>query len=67
VVPNVVGRLLPKAKTRIKSAHCRLGTVTYVVSSSAKKNRVVSQRPGPGKRLANGSKLKLRVGRGPRH
>jgi beta-lactam-binding protein with PASTA domain len=66
VVPNVVGRLLPKAKTRIRAAHCRVGTVTYKVSSTKKKNRVLSETPAPGRRLKNGAKVNLRVGRGPR-
>jgi beta-lactam-binding protein with PASTA domain len=65
-VPNVVGRLLSNAKTRIRSAHCRVGTVTYVVSTRKKKNRVLAQKPLGGRRLKNGARISLRVGRGPR-
>jgi beta-lactam-binding protein with PASTA domain len=57
--------LLPKAKTRIRNAHCRVGTVTYKVSSRKKKNRVLSETPAPGRRLKNGTRINLRVGRGP--
>jgi beta-lactam-binding protein with PASTA domain len=66
VVPNVVGQLLTRARTRIRSAHCRVGTVTYAVSTRKKKNRVLSQTPAPRKRLKNGARVNVRVGRGPR-
>jgi beta-lactam-binding protein with PASTA domain len=61
----VVGRLLPRAKTRIRGAHCRVGTVTYVVSSRKRKNRVLWEKPAAGRRLKNGARISLRVGRGP--
>jgi beta-lactam-binding protein with PASTA domain len=66
VVPNVIGQLLPKAKTRIRTAHCRVGTVTYALSTRKKKNRVLAQKPVGGRRLRNGARISLRLGRGPR-
>ena len=67
VVPKVIGQLLPRAKTRIRNAHCRVGAITYAVSTARKKNRVLSQTPASGRRLKNGARVSVRVGRGPRH
>jgi Fibronectin type III domain/PASTA domain/RTX calcium-binding nonapeptide repeat (4 copies) len=64
VVPNVVGKPLATAKTKIKKAHCRVGKVTYKLSTKAKMNRVLSETPKAGKRLKNGTKVSLIVGRG---
>ena len=64
VVPNVIGKQLGTAKTKIKKAHCRVGRVTYKLSKKAKMNRVLSETPKPGKRLKNGTKVNLTVGRG---
>jgi beta-lactam-binding protein with PASTA domain len=64
VVPNVVGKPLATAKTKIKKAHWRVGTGTYKLSTKAKRNRVLSETPKPGKRLKNGTKINLTVGRG---
>jgi beta-lactam-binding protein with PASTA domain len=66
VVPNVLGQLLITAKTRIKRAHCRVGTVTYKPSTRRKKNRILSELPRPGRRLKNGAKVNVIVGRGRR-
>jgi beta-lactam-binding protein with PASTA domain len=66
VVPNVIGKQLATAKTKIKKAHCRVGTITYKLSTSAKKNGVLSETPKPGKRLESGAKINLTVGRGGR-
>ena len=66
VVPNVVGKQLGTAKTKIKKAHCRVGKITYRPSTRAKMNRVLSETPRPGKRLKNGTKVNLAVGRGGR-
>jgi hypothetical protein len=66
VVPNVVGKLLPKAKAGIAQAHCRIGTVTKRPSTLKKKGRVLTQKPRVGKKLTNGAKVNLTVGKGPR-
>jgi hypothetical protein len=66
VVPNVVGKRLALAKTKIKAGHCRVGKLTYTTSTKRRKGRVVKERPAAGKRLANGTKVSLWIGRGPR-
>ena len=63
VVPNVLGQRLPKAKARIVKAHCRVGKVTRRASTAARRGRVLAQSPRAGKRLANGARIKLTVGR----
>ena len=64
-VPAVVGRTLVVAKAGIRKAHCRVGSVRYVRSTARQKNRVVSQRPTRGRKLPNGGRVHLVVGRGP--
>jgi hypothetical protein len=64
-VPKVVGLKLAKAKTRIKKAHCRVGKVTKKTSPANKKGKVLKQSPKAGKKLKNGGKVKLTVGKGP--
>ena len=66
VVPRVVGLPLAKAKARLLRAHCRAGKITRKVSSRKKKGRVIAQSPKRGT-LPSGSKVKLTVGKGPRH
>jgi beta-lactam-binding protein with PASTA domain len=66
VVPNVIGKLLPTARTKIRRAHCRVGSIHYVRSSKAKRNRVLGEKPRAGRKLRNGAKLNLTVGRGSR-
>ncbi len=62
----MVGLTLVRAKAKIRTAHCRTGKVTRKVSSRRKKNHVLAQRPRPGRRLANGARVSLTVGKGPR-
>ena len=61
-VPNVVGKTLRSAKAAIAKANCRLGHVRP--RSARAGGRVVSQRPGPGRTLAHGSRIDLVVSRG---
>ncbi len=63
-VPRVVGLRLAKAETKIRRAHCRVGKVTRKPAPPRELNRVLSQRPKAGKRLANGARVKLWVGKG---
>jgi beta-lactam-binding protein with PASTA domain len=65
VVPNVVGRSLRIAKIRIIRAHCKVGTITRKTSSLARKGRVLGEVPRAGRKLKNGAKVNLIVGRGP--
>jgi len=67
VVPNVVGLLLRRAVRRIAHAHCRPGRVKRIRSTRHDKNRVLAQNPRPGRRLRQGAKVNLTVGKGPRH
>jgi len=64
VVPNVVGRTLARAKQSLRSHHCRTGTVTRRASSARLKNHVLRQSPRAGRRLANGARVNLVVGKG---
>jgi uncharacterized delta-60 repeat protein len=64
VVPKVKGKTLKAAKRGIRKAHCSVGKVTKAFSGKVKKGRVISQKPRPGKKLAVGSKVKLKVSKG---
>ncbi len=64
LVPNVVGKKVGAAKTTIKARHCRVGKVRQAASSKKKKGRVLRVSPAPGKKLKNGAKVNLTVGRG---
>jgi beta-lactam-binding protein with PASTA domain len=43
---------------------CRLGKVRRAYSRKVRKGRVISQKPRPGKRLADGAKVSVVVSRG---
>jgi hypothetical protein len=64
VVPKVKGKKLRAAKQAIRRSHCSVGRVTRAFSTKVKKGRVISQKPKPGKKLAAGSKVKLKVSKG---
>jgi hypothetical protein len=66
VVPNVVGLTVGKAKSKIARAHCRVGKVTLSASTRAKKGKVLAQTPVAHRRLRNGAKINLTVGKGPK-
>ena len=66
-VPKVVGLKLAKAKVKIRRAHCSVGKITKKFSSRKKEGVVLSQKPRPRKILPGGSKVKLTVGKGPKH
>jgi beta-lactam-binding protein with PASTA domain len=63
----VIHKTLRKAKTAIRRHHCRVGKVTRKTSSLRLKGKVIKQSPKAGKRLANGHKVNVTVGKGPRH
>jgi len=50
----------------IAHAHCRPGRVIRVVSTKAQKNHVLAENPHPGKKLTQGAKVNLTVGKGPK-
>jgi len=62
-VPRVVGLTLAKARTRIRAHHCRTGKIKRKAASRKKRNHVLAQSPRPGRRLANGARVNLTVGR----
>jgi len=63
----VVGKTLARAKAKIRARHCRVGNITRKTSSARLKNHVLKQSPRAGRRFANGHKVNLTVGKGPRH
>jgi beta-lactam-binding protein with PASTA domain len=62
----VVGNTLARAKSKIRRNHCSVGKITRKPSSRRLKGHVIKQSPRAGRRLANGHKVNLTVGRGPR-
>lgn len=58
-VPKLAGKTLSAAKTKLKNARCRLGTVTRKQSRTVKKDRVISQSPKAGKTKPAGTKVNL--------
>jgi serine/threonine-protein kinase len=62
----VVGNTLARARAKIRQHHCTVGRVTRKFSSRRLKNRVIKQSPRAGRRLANGHKVNLTLGKGPR-
>jgi len=65
VVPNVLGKTVAMAASRLVRAHCTPGRVTRRASSASKKGKVLAERPGAGAVLPNGAKVGLVVGKGP--
>ena len=65
-VPKVIGLKLARAKTKIRAAHCKVGKVSYAKSTRKRKGRVIGQKPRAGSHRANGAKVNLVVGRGPK-
>lgn len=62
IVPKLKHKTLAAAKRAIKKAHCAVGKVTRVKSTTKNKGRVISQKPKPGRHLRKGSKVALKVG-----
>jgi beta-lactam-binding protein with PASTA domain len=62
----VVGLTLAKAESKIRKARCRTGKITRRASSARKRGKVIGQSPNAGRRLANGGKVRLTVGKGRR-
>lgn len=62
VVPRLAGKSLKAAKAALIKAHCRVGKVK-TKRARGKTGKVVTQGTKPGKRLANGTKVALVVGR----
>ncbi|HEU5065432.1 MAG TPA: PASTA domain-containing protein, partial [Gaiellaceae bacterium] len=65
-VPNVRGKTLPAAKGAMLRADCRVGRIRRAYSKTAKKGRVISQKPKPSTVLPKRGKVDLVVSRGRR-
>ena len=63
----MIGKTLSAAKTKIRQHHCKVGKVTRKASANRLRGRVIKQSPKAGKRLANGHKVNVTVGKGGRH
>jgi uncharacterized delta-60 repeat protein len=61
-VPKAIGLALGRARTRIKAAGCRTGTIARKPSKQAP-GRVISQSPKPGTRVELGTRVRLVVSR----
>jgi hypothetical protein len=62
-VPGLTGKSLAAAKSQLRRAGCRLGAVKSVSAPAAKKGKVVGQNPRPGKLLAPGAKVGIKLGK----
>jgi len=63
-VPSLKGKLLAKAKSALRKAHCAVGTVTKKASSTVAKGHVISSSPGAGAKRPKGTKVNLTVSSG---
>jgi hypothetical protein len=66
VVPALKGKKVAAAREALTKAHCAAGRVERVFSPKGPRGRVVSATAKPGKTLANGSKVGLKVSKGVR-
>jgi hypothetical protein len=58
-VPNLAGKKLKAAKKALRTAQCKLGTVTKKEGATGKTGKVRKQSPKAGKILAPGTKVKV--------
>jgi Divergent InlB B-repeat domain len=65
-VPKLHGLLLGRAKARIRSRHCSVGSIRRRVSKKSLRKRVVEQRPRAGAVRPRGFPVNLVLGRRPR-
>ena len=64
IVPAVKQRFLATARTKLRAAHCSVGTITRRFSRTVAKGRVISQGAAPGKQLRSGAAVNLVVSKG---
>lgn len=62
-VPKLKGKTLRAAKRSLRGAGCKPGKVKKVHAADSKKGKVVRQNPAPGKVLAPGSKVAIKLGK----
>ncbi len=61
VVPKLIGKKLKAAKKKLKKAGCKLGKVKLLGEATTKTGEVKKQNPKPGKTLAPGSKVSVKL------
>jgi hypothetical protein len=61
-VPKLAGKKLRAARKGLSKSDCKLGTVKKVDGATAKTGKVTNQSPKPGKVLAAGSKVAVKLG-----
>ena len=64
VVPRLKGKTLRAAKRTLTKAHCSVGKLSRAFSAKVKKGRVIASKPRPGRKLAQGTKIRLQVSKG---
>lgn len=62
VVPTLKGKSLGRVRKVLRRADCKLGKVKTLEGATAKSGTVVEQRPKPGRVLAPGSKIAVKLG-----
>ena len=62
VVPNLKGRKLKAAKTKVRNADCKIGRIARRNGATAETGEVVKQKPKPGKMLPPGTKVAVTLG-----
>jgi hypothetical protein len=62
VVPKLKGMKLKPSKKKVRAADCKLGRVSKLKGATSKSGKVIKQNPKPGKILAPGTKVNVRLG-----
>ena len=62
LVPKLHGKKLKAAKKKLRKSDCKIGKVRKIGGATAKTGTVVKQNPKPGKVLAPGSKVSVKLG-----
>jgi hypothetical protein len=61
-VPKLTNKKLKASKKKLRKSDCRLGKVKKLGDATAKTGKVVKQNPKPGKMLAPGAKVTIKLG-----
>jgi hypothetical protein len=62
LVPELKGKTLKASRKKLKKADCKLGEVKKLKGATATRGRIVRQSPRPGKVLAPGAQVDVRLG-----
>jgi PASTA domain len=62
IVPSLKGRKLKAAKTKVRSADCKVGKIAKGNGATAKTGKVVKQEPKPGRMLPPGTRVAMTLG-----